>query len=303
VELAIEQETLKNYFPMAEQLVSCTFILLSNLMVIFIYTKSVTMKVLLKIVGLLFLLPLMSCTQTKRQYGPDEYLYMVRTESDKYGYKDKDGNMAIPLGKYHMVFTDTIKTIGFVSGKGGTWAINKQDEKLFLTVPSPNNGPDEVNDGLVRMRDENDLIGFANIDGEIVISPRFADVHPFVNGLASFCKGCEIGRYKTVQTEQYRIDQMRVMRAHGDTILLDKNTKWGKINKLGDTIIPPVYDRIYPFIDGIALAFRDGRAFYIDPSGSEVQYEPKKHPNQKPLDPDINNRLKYIDGWESLLEH
>ncbi|TJZ50054.1 hypothetical protein FAZ15_21785 [Sphingobacterium olei] len=112
------------------------------------------MKVLLKIVGLLFLLPLMSSFQSKKQYGPDDYLYGVLDTSgryEKYGYQDKQGKMVIPFGKYYMCFTDTIKTIGFVAiPKQGFWAINKNDEKLFRVVPF-GNGPDYVRNGLFRI--------------------------------------------------------------------------------------------------------------------------------------------------------
>lgn len=135
----------------------------------------------------------MSCSQSKKQYGPDDYLYRVFDTSgryEKYGYKDKDGNMAIPLGKYHMVFTDTIKTIGFVAiPKQGFWAIDKNEEQLFKVYVF-DNGPDRVRDGLFRILDEHDLIGFANMDGEVVIQPRFERVDHFSEGLAGFCEDC-----------------------------------------------------------------------------------------------------------------
>ncbi|WP_246155041.1 WG repeat-containing protein [Sphingobacterium allocomposti] len=74
------------------------------------------------------------------------------------------------------------------------------------------------------------------------------------------------------------------------------------INTKGDTVLQPIYDRIDDFKDSIALVYKDGRAFYIDRQGNEVAYDPKKHPNQKPLDPHISKRIKYIDSWESLLK-
>ncbi|GGH11773.1 hypothetical protein GCM10011418_10850 [Sphingobacterium alkalisoli] len=261
------------------------------------------MKVLLKIVGLFLWLPFASCTQTKRQYGPDEYLYMVRTESDKYGYKDKDGNMVIPFGKYYMCFTDTIKTIGFVAiPKQGFWAINKNDEKLFRVLPF-DNGPDYVENGLFRTFGEDDMIGFANMDGEVVIPPQYSYVNPFFDSITNFCNGCKTWRENKSNNENSRDKLMHALKKFGDTVLLNRNAKYGAIGLRGDTILQPVYDRIGRFKDDIALAYKDGRAFYIDRSGKEVVYDPKKHPNQKPLDDNINNRIKYIDGWESLLEH
>src|SRR5690606_20010397 len=100
------------------------------------------MKIQIRIIILFSLLPFLSCSQPKKQYGPDDYLYRVTDTSTRYeqfGYKDKDGDIAIPFGKYTWAYTDTIKTIGFVLMKGGGWAINKNDEKLFKVFPSPNN--------------------------------------------------------------------------------------------------------------------------------------------------------------------
>lgn len=273
----------------------------------FIYSKSDTMdtmKVLLKIVGLFLWLPFMGCCQPKKQYGPDDYLYRVsdmHKEHQRSGYKDKDGNMVIPIGKYNFCFTDTIKTIGFVAiPKQGFWAINKNDEKLFRILPF-DNGPDYVHNGLFRILDENDLIGFANLDGEVVIPPQYSYADPFFDSITNFCDGCKTWRQNISNNENNRDRLMHIFRTLGDTIILDRNAKYGAIGIRGDTILQPIYDRIDGFKDDIALVYLESKAFYIDHSGNEVTYDSKKHPNQKPLDSNINSKIKYIDGWESLL--
>jgi len=71
----------------------------------------------IRILGVLLLFSFLSCSQPKKQYGPDDYLYRVidtSTRYEQFGHKDKDGDIAIPFGKYIWAYTDTIKTIGLV---------------------------------------------------------------------------------------------------------------------------------------------------------------------------------------------
>ncbi|GGH11854.1 WG repeat-containing protein [Sphingobacterium alkalisoli] len=260
------------------------------------------MKTVRKLIWSLFLLPFVGCSQNKPY--TNEYLYLVVDTTGtlmKYGYKDEQGKMVIPFGKYYMCFTDTIKTIGFVAiPKQGFWAINKNDEKLFRVVPF-DNGPDYLRNGLFRIFGENDMIGFANMDGEVVIPPQYSYADPFDNNITNFCDGCKTWRESASNDEFKHQKLSRILQIHKDTVLFDRNAKYGAIDIRGDTILQPVYDRIGRFKEDIALAYKDGRAFYIDRSGNEVVYDPKKHPNQKPLDKNINSKIKYIDGWESLL--
>ena len=46
------------------------------------------------------------------------------------------------------------------------------------------NGPDMPSEGLVRVKDKSGKIGYAETNGNIVISPRFAFAYPFKNGQA-----------------------------------------------------------------------------------------------------------------------
>ncbi len=46
------------------------------------------------------------------------------------------------------------------------------------------NGPDYIREGLFRIMDENELIGFADSLGNVVIKPQFKFAFPFKNGKA-----------------------------------------------------------------------------------------------------------------------
>src|SRR5690606_22772552 len=139
-----------------------------------------------------------------RHLPADKFLYLDvdnSKEIEQYGYRDSRGKIVIPFGKYPMVFTDTIKEIAFVAIRHegsfsvkGLYAINKKEEILFQVYPF-DNGPDYLSEGLFRILDEEGRIGFANMDGEVVISPRYAYIDAFKGGLASFCDGCKKKTY------------------------------------------------------------------------------------------------------------
>src|SRR5690606_39421392 len=105
---------------------------------------------------ILLFLSVAGCSQPKKQYGPDDYLYRVVDTSEtvvEFAYKDNRGDIVIPFGKYPMCFTDTIKTIGFVAiPKRGFWAINKNEELLFQAY-AHDNDQDDVREGMVRIVD------------------------------------------------------------------------------------------------------------------------------------------------------
>src|SRR5690606_28017265 len=167
-------------------------------------------------------------------------------------------------GKYPMVFTDTIKEIAFVAIRHegsfsvkGLYAINKKEEILFQVYPF-DNGPDYLSEGLFRILDEEGRIGFANMDGEVVISPRYAYIDAFKGGLASFCDGCKKKTYISNKDNPIRLegDQYQF---EGEEIIIDSRRKYGFINQKGDTVLKPIYGRAGRFTDGIALVFKEDR--------------------------------------------
>jgi len=41
------------------------------------------------------------------------------------------------------------------------------------------------------------------------------------------------------------------------------NSKWGFVNKAGNPVIPAQFEAVEPFSDSLAIAYKDGRPFYI----------------------------------------
>ena len=124
--------------------------------------------------SILFLLLLSCSTNTS-------LLYKIE-EQGLFGYADSKGHIVInPI--YSLVFTDTLRTIAFVAEKGDIIAINHKGESLFR-VFNYDNGPDYVREGLFRIVDANELFGYADTLGNIVIVPQYKFAYPFQDGKA-----------------------------------------------------------------------------------------------------------------------
>ncbi|HBK31189.1 MAG TPA: hypothetical protein DDZ78_06140, partial [Porphyromonadaceae bacterium] len=115
------------------------------------------------------------------------------------GYIDSKGDTIIPIGKYVYCFTENFDKIAIVILRNSKnyVAINRKENVLF-EVLSMDNGPDYVQEGLLRIR-KNDKTGYANMDGKIVIQPLYDLALPFKNESAIVAIG---GRY--VQSGEYQ---------------------------------------------------------------------------------------------------
>ena len=177
----------------------------------------------------------------------DNKLYIYWPDFDKdetiCGYVDSNGEIVIPAGKYADIFTAEFDKIAFVllKDKKGVYAIDRS-EKILFQICSFEFGPDIISNGLFRII-ENGKIGFANMNGEIVIKPRFQFVYPFQeNGFAIFCE-------------------------NGTWSMLDKyipviKGKWGAINRQGVIVIPATYDS-----GAEDYLIKDGKSYKLNKQG------------------------------------
>ena len=181
-------------------------------------------------------------------YAQDDKLYIYYYPNFEdvdatLGYVDSSGKVVIPAGKYPYIFTAEFDKIAFVllKDRKGVYAIDR-NEKILFQVCSYEKGPDIVSNGLFRII-ENGKIGFANMNGEIVIKPRFQFVYPFQeNGFAIFCE-------------------------NGTWSMLDKyipviKGKWGVINRQGVVVIPATYDS-----GAEDYLIKDGKSYKLNKQG------------------------------------
>ena len=140
------------------------------------------------------------------------------------GYVDSSGKVIFPAGKYPYRFTDVFGKIAFflLKDKKGVYAIDRS-EKVLFQVCSFELGPDIISNGLFRII-ENGKIGFANMNGKIVIKPNWGFIFPFQeNGLAIFC---EKGNWIWIDKEHRKFS----------------GGKWGAMDTKGNIVIPAMYD-------------------------------------------------------------
>lgn len=144
--------------------------------------------------NIIVLLLLFGClTSCRPAIKHNDYLVSFNdTVKDQWGYKNQNGEIVIPLGKYTRCFTDTFKTYAFVVKPNSVLflAIDRQENVLYEVFPY-DNGPDESSDGLFRIL-ENKKIGYADsTSGKVVIKPQFDCAWPFENGVAEVSTDCK----------------------------------------------------------------------------------------------------------------
>jgi hypothetical protein len=149
---------------------------------------------------IVLLLLLMPCLGFSQICGDDYMLNKSAPEKDPvygffqhYSYLDSCGNVVIADKKYIQAYTENFKTIAFVLKESeGLVAIDKK-EKILFHVFWHDNGPDRPSDGLFRITDKG-LIGYADLEGKIIIEPKFQCAYPFENGKAKVSNDCKTVR-------------------------------------------------------------------------------------------------------------
>lgn len=111
------------------------------------------------------------------------------------------------------------------------------------------NSPDNLKEGLFRFVEKVN-VGFADVDGNIIIPATLDYASEFKDGLAVFCVGCWS---RSVGEMTFRT-----------------GGKWGFIDKKGNKIIEAKYDAIGGFENGKARVMIDTVEFFIDKSGNRL---------------------------------
>lgn len=171
-------------------------------------------------------------------------------ENGLYGYKNAKGEVVIPA-QYLVVFDEEFTNkIAFVASEKDIVAIDKQGNYV-LTPFIFDNGPDYPSEGVFRIV-ENKKMGFADLNGNIIIPPTFDFVRPFADGRAAFNKGGQ-------------------MQQDGEYQMLKGGT-WGFIDKKGKIVIPPIYTDVSDFENKKAtVTTEEQKNISIDKAGNLIQ--------------------------------
>jgi len=181
-------------------------------------------------------------------FAQNDFWLRVTDSSHRQAFIDAKGKVRIPYGKYEYILTDTLMHFAFVYNQEiGVVAINKQEEVLFKPLIVDNFQPDEPRNGLFRII-EDEKIGFANMNGEIIIPAHFEAVKSFQDSIAAFCVGCKM-----------EYDELEYGYWSGG--------KWGFISLKGDTLVKPQYDDLGLWNKHLVVKMK-GVVYSIDAKGN-----------------------------------
>lgn len=105
---------------------------------------------------------------------------------------------------------------------------------------------------LQQFRNEKEMYGLKDKDGNIVVPARYTFIGRFNEGMAAV----------NILGNVYERTAWGEPRVRGG--------KWGYINERGEEIIPLEYEDAWPFFEGLAVAKLKGKFGFIDKSGKEV---------------------------------
>ncbi|MCL2695527.1 MAG: WG repeat-containing protein [Clostridiales bacterium] len=209
---------------------------------------------------------------------------LAAVEKDgQYGFIDKTGKEVIPLGKYESAWRPFSDGLTAVRKDGQYGFIDKAGE---VVIPFVYGWANSFSDGLAAVS-KNKKYGVINKSGEVIIPFEYDNIGPFSEGLMSFEKDGARGYMdetgKVIISLDYQ--QTDISFSSGpllpfrngfavvNSMLLEEDPragimdmsayeKWGVIDKTGKEVIPPVYDYISDFDEGVAVVFVGFADFY-----------------------------------------
>ena len=138
---------------------------------------------------------------TSTIYGQKKFKVVVKeTETWRsiYSFVDTKGKTfrQLDTSNYYTCFTTDTYVYFAIFGKKDFkgWAAMNSEEKVVFNVYNTSFGeptPDDIIENKIRIVDSNNLIGFANKKGQIIIKPKFEIATSFYNGKAIIGQNCE----------------------------------------------------------------------------------------------------------------
>ena len=222
------------------------------------------------------------------------------TNNKKWGYINRKGEWVIqPMFDKTKAFNSGIAVVLY---KKQWFYINKKGEKILTDVAT-----DKIYDfdeGMAQIK-QGDNVGFINTSGTVVVKPKFVKAFDYVNGYSKVREGEKWGLIdKTgnyfVKTEYDGVSNVyngnvvaKLGESHGliingefkkvdgaqkiwdfsrngDLTYAKKNDKIGYINKKGEWVIEPSFDKARAFANGLAPVNRNKQWGYIDATGKIV---------------------------------
>jgi len=204
--------------------------------------------------------------------GPNGLLFGEKEAGKGPSFYDRAGNLV--LGPYALAFAFS-EGRARVKSQGGEWIIDSSGD-FIAKQPVVLEGI-RYSEGLIAIRGDGKL-GYMDLDGSIVIEPRYDQGGEFAEGLAAVQRE---GRWMFIDKAGATIAQFppEVVFAErlSDGLSLvtagaEPGRKFGYIERNGQWAVKPVWEEANPFHDGLAYVgmWKNGMAAYIDHRGKHV---------------------------------
>ena len=110
-------------------------------------------------------------------------------------------------------------------------------------------------------------VGYMDLDGNVVIEPKYTNGRDFINGIANIMVDSVCGIIDKNGNETLFPEFQKTYWFRHKWGLAKKDGKWGFIDKEGKIMIPLKYKKVGFFNEGYAAAYLDGKWNLIDENG------------------------------------
>ncbi|QAA35159.1 WG repeat-containing protein [Clostridium manihotivorum] len=123
---------------------------------------------------------------------------------------------------------------------------------------------------------DDELYGFINEKGEVVVEPQFLGLLPASEGFIPFYREDGYGFISYDGKISKTFTEFRAFEFYGGLSIIESDGLYGFMDKNLNIIVNPYYDGAMNFSDGLALVEKNGKKGYIDTKGNiriPLQYE------------------------------
>lgn len=197
-----------------------------------------------------------------------EGLIVVEDENKKCGAVDADGNIIIPLEYEYLSYFSNGTAWGKKDGKMGI--INIHNE-VVIPFEYDTFYPETERRTIV-VKDHK--WGVIDDSGNIVIPVEYSHVASFSDGWAVCYKGDKAGmvNIKNEVVIPFEYGYLSSF-SEGLAVFQNEDCLYGYLDKNNQVIIPPIYQRVGPFVDGVAAAFPICEMVWLEDTPYTLQKE------------------------------